>query len=418
MLLTAGTFLQEGRYWVEGILEQDETGISYRAQHRNLNIPVVIQTPGPALSDRPDASQILQSFMAEVRCQSLAPADTPFRVLDCFIEFSQPFVVLELADDAKPPKVTQTWLPGLKDSLIQSSVTQDQASNASPTAPTQQPELIPVSPDIKADTGVPTNGSTVSKTQKDGITPVTQVVSPAPSKNGSKPHSTRVVVSSPVRRSPSWLPISLGITAVIGGCTGAILGWQLRQGKSLSEVVPVVGPKVDVDQSFPPIDGWPASETSDTPGSGAGLDQVLQRRTPEPRERRNRPTVDEPPIEPYRIDYGSDTAIRSEPLPEPEYASDSFDASPPVDDYQEEAPEVTGAADVPNAETPQSEGVNSAPSVAVEEPAPIEKPMAPPPDSPPPPPETAAPRSFRTSPRSPSVVPDVTDTPAEASTPQ
>lgn len=418
MLLTVGTFLQEGRYWVEGILEQDETGISYRAQHRNLDISVVIQTLGPALSDRPDASQILQSFMAEVRRQSLAPAEKPFRVLDCFIEFSQPFVVLEMTADAKPPSITQTWLPDLKDNPVPESLPQDKVSDAGTTAPTQQPELITASPTLEAPTGVSTNGNTASKTQKGSLTAVTQVVSPTPSKNGSKPTSSRVVVSSPTRRSPSWLPISLGVTAVIGGCTGAIFGWQLRQGKSLSEVVPVVGPKVDVDQSFPPIDGWPASEASDIPGTGAELDEVLQRRTPESRQRRNRPAVDEAPIEPYRIDYGSDTAIRSEPLPEPEYVPEAFDAPAPVDDYQEEVPEVTDSADVPNYEAPQSEGANPPPSVATEDPASIEKPMAPPPDSPPPPPETAAPRSFRTSPRPPAVVPGAGEAPAEDSTSQ
>lgn len=421
MLLTAGTFLQEGRYWVEGILEQDETGVSYRAQHRNLDISVIIQTLGPALSDRPDASQILQSFMAEVRRQSLAPSDNkPFRVLDCFIEFSHPFVVLEMAADAKPPNVTQTWLPDLKDSLGQESLKQDQASSAGTTAPRPQPELITAPPELEAPAGVPTNGNTSSKTQKDGATTaVTQVVSPTPSKNGSKPPSPHVVVSSSTRRSPSWLPISLGITAIIGGCTGALFGWQLRQGKSLSEVVPVVGPKVDIDQSFPPVDGWPASEESDVPGSGAGLDQVLQRRTPEARERRNRPAIDEAPLEPYRIDYGSDTAIRSEPLPEPEYVPDSFDAPAPVDDYQEAAPEITEeSTGVSNVETPQSEGVNPSPSVASEAPSPIEKPMAPPPDSPSPPPDAAAPRSFRTSPRPPLAVPGASNAPAETSTPQ
>ncbi|MBD1909564.1 MULTISPECIES: hypothetical protein [unclassified Leptolyngbya] len=425
MLLTAGTFLQEGRYWVEGILEQDETGISYRAQHRNLDISVVIQTIAPALGDRPDAAQILQSFMVEVRRQSLAPSDGPFRVLDCFMEFGQPFVVLDMVADAKPPSVALTWLPDLKETPIQETPIQETPIQDHPvteaaTAPPKQPQLVTIPPVLETPLGVPTNGNASSKTQKDSVTTVTQVVSPTSTKNGSKLSTTRVVVSTPLRRSPSWLPISLGLTALIGGCAGAVFGWQLRQGKSLSEVVPVVGPKVDVDQSFPPIDGWPASKASDIPGSGTDLDKVLQQRTTTNRQERRRRAVEEPPIEPRRIDYGSGTAVRSEPLPEPDYSYSSLDEPAPVRNAREEAPVVVSEpAAVSDPEPIQDEGsANSSAAVVETEPAPITKPMSPPVDIPAPPPETAAPRSFRTNPRPSVVAPSVDNAPAEPEAPQ
>jgi len=422
MLLTAGTFLQDGRYWVEDILEQDETGISYRAQHRNLDQPVVIQTMAPELCDRPDAQQLLQTFMGTVRRHSQTPAADSVHVLDCFIELGLPFVVLEMPGDGVLPKIT-AWLPGL-----QPLATVDIPSSNGSTVVAQEP-----SPQSRADSitleqpvgtvtngHASTNGTTApSPKRSSGTSTKKQPLTAAVTTNGSRP-APRVVVSQPVpRRVPGWLPTSLAVTALVGGCTGAFFGWQLRQGKSISDVMPVVGPKTETDQSFPPLEGWPAAEeASEVLESGSGLDQVLQRRSTTDRQERDRPTTEESiPIEPYPINYGTSTSTSSddtgypEYYDEPDYTPDSYTNSAPIGIEQSvpEAEPVPLATPAP--EDPAIEPVTPPPAIAIEEPIPIEKPVVTPPPVAPPP-ETASPRSSNPRP------PVVNEAPLESDLPQ
>jgi len=415
MLLTAGTFLQEGRYWVEGILTQDEMGISYSAQHRNLDIPVVIQTFSPTLGDRPDAPNLLQTFLTEVRRRSHSPAAEPFRIVDCFIEFSQPFVVLELlSEDATPPRVS-TWLPGVQGDSAHPTILDDlepalaEPSPGNGTAPLLEP--IPIDPLTNGNVTLLTNGQRMTATKS-------QAGKTVQSTNGTRPPATRVRIAQPSarRRSPSWLLSSLALTALVGGCTGALFGWQLRQGKPLSDIVPVVGPKVETEQSFPPIDGWPASTSSDIPGDGTGLDQVLQRRSPSDSQAEEVPTaaedilVESYPLDYEAEDYGtSDYGTHDYTTPDygaEDYGSDYGTASPPIPSY--DAPDVPLATDEPPpVETvPAPIAIEEEPAIApspvvVEPPAPpaapvdelipTQKPVVPSPAVPAP--DVAAPRS-------------------------
>lgn len=378
MLLTAGTFLQEGRYWVEDILEQDESGVSYRAQYQNLDLPVVIQTLGSALGDRVDKPQLFQAFLAEVRRQSKNHAEQPYRILDCFIESGLPFVVLDVPIGANLPSIS-TWLPELPLEPVTSP-----PPHPAPDPRLDTTERVRDLPQVMEADLEQVSSPILSNGKASHI--ATQVVSPknpSPTKNGSRP-TAHVMVSQAPKRPRAWLPLSLAMTALVGGSAGAFFGWQLRQGKSLSDVMPVVGPQLDTEQSFPPLEGWPGATKAD-PAPTSGLDQVLRRRVEEAPVERDRPATNEPVnVEPLPLEYGSN-APPAEPYNrynDTEYSPAPADEAVPVEPYPDAAaqPEWTDSPPAPEPvvpEVPAPDPAATAPEVVT----PIEKPsmVSPPP---------------------------------------
>lgn len=319
MLLTPGSLLQQDRYWIEAILQEDDMAVSYRALHRNLDKHVVIQTLGRTLHQHPKADLLRHDFLTQVRQHHQAQGSA-FHVIDCFVEGNAPFVVLDLEENQALPVMSQ-WLPNL------SAVLQD-----------KPPAIADASTDLKtavASTGATEqdNSSTNSPTYPPTPASPTDRVSPSPyeatathgkgmSTNGTGSYApapstaakTQVFVQSakkhaPVRskRSP-WMPVSLLLTAIIGGCGGAYLGWQIRQGHSFADVVPVVGPKINTEQDFPPLDDWPNQADVEEVREAEDLGSSPRSTAPGESRVRGRTATDSGsdeavPVEPYGINY-------------------------------------------------------------------------------------------------------------------
>jgi len=319
MTLTVGNTLQHGRYTIDALLHQDDVGISYQAQDFNLDRVVLIQTPCVVLGDRPDAADLTRQFIAEARHRSKAPA-SDLHVLDCFIENELPYVVmafqpgkvlpslalwlaeLELAElemDASPRAESSTADPA---DLADSTVALDAAP--APALPMSDTEEAPAMVGSMAATPIPPEVSGYS--QPDSAQMPTALENGA-AKNRKKPGKTatpQIFISEKPRRSRPWIPLTLMVTATVGGFAGALFGWQIRQGKSLSDVVPVVGPQLNTEQSFPPIEGWPVeAERPDRLSQG----EEVNERTRSVRARVEAdpaPAAEEPlRTEPYGFDY-------------------------------------------------------------------------------------------------------------------
>lgn len=329
MLLTPGSLLQQDRYWIEAVLQQDDMAVSYRALHRNLDRHVVIQTLGRSLQHHPQAETLRHEFLTQVRQQSRHP-DPPYRVIDCFVEGDTPFVVLDLADDLPLPPMTQ-WIPNLF-AVMAGEAAAIAPAAVTPDSPTCLDAPLPAigTPERQPDARYPERAA--AATQQNGaappaiereavpagaspspsVTPSSKSSSPATSPAPAKPHvvvqthRSRPHPGGSARRKSRWIPISLLLTAVVGGCGGAYLGWQLRQGRSFADVVPVVGPKINPEQDFPPIDDWPgqADAGADPTDAGASTPTAL----PDSRERRavsegDSAAQEEIWVEPYSIEF-------------------------------------------------------------------------------------------------------------------
>ncbi|MEO1145535.1 MAG: hypothetical protein AAFY26_08050 [Cyanobacteria bacterium J06638_22] len=327
MLLTPGSLLQQDRYWVEAILQEDDMVVSYRALHRNLDKHVVIQTLGRVLHQHPKADQLRHDFLTQVRQQTQQQEGTA-RVIDCFVEGNAPFVVLDWETGQVLPEMDQ-WIPNLATILegepqaIADATPTAESTSDSPTAfeipvpsigePEQhsgastgsahspdtyhtQPPTSPVA-DVTAavgDLGTRTNGIRTNPS------PPTPAV-----KSHGRVSSTKQQVEPRSKRS-LWIPVSLLLTAIVGGCGGAYLGWQIRQGNSFADVVPVVGPRINTEQDFPPLEDWPSQTEAEVVEDE--LDTYTRPEDSGDGVARSRTTVDGPNeedilIEPYGIDY-------------------------------------------------------------------------------------------------------------------
>jgi|GEM_PF-2223647 len=332
MLLTPGSLLQQDRYWIEAVLQQDDTAVSYRALHRNLDRHVVIQTLGRKLSQHPQVEQLRHEFLCQVRQQSQQSQQpgSLFRVIDCFVEGNTPFVVLDVADDQSLPVMSQ-WIPNLftvleeeRQAIADAAVTLDRPTALETPVPAiGEPERHegdrpsrhnPPSPPAVA-TPAPTTEPPTTWEQTVAVSgngASTNGNSPATSGNATKT-KTHVLVQkakqqslSRSKRSP-WIPVSLLLTAIVGGCGGAYLGWQVRQGHSFADVVPVVGPKINTEQDFPPLEDWPSqpgrlAEEAETFGGSPGTERSRMG-TPQNSPTAAAETEEDVWVEPYSIDY-------------------------------------------------------------------------------------------------------------------
>jgi serine/threonine protein kinase len=65
MIWATGQQLRNGRYEIQEILGQGGFGITYKAQHLQLQYSVVIKTPNTSLRHDPDYEKYVERFIRE-----------------------------------------------------------------------------------------------------------------------------------------------------------------------------------------------------------------------------------------------------------------------------------------------------------------------------------------------------------------
>ncbi|MDY6805762.1 MAG: serine/threonine-protein kinase [Cyanobacteriota bacterium] len=95
MDLTFGKSLQGGKYTLEGELGEGGFGITYKATHQYLGVPVVIKTMNDSLRRHPQYREFEQKFQDEARRLSLCVHPNIVRVSDFFVEEGQPYMVMD-----------------------------------------------------------------------------------------------------------------------------------------------------------------------------------------------------------------------------------------------------------------------------------------------------------------------------------
>jgi hypothetical protein len=344
MLLTPGSLLQQDRYWVEAILQDDDMIVSYRALHRNLDKHVVIQTLGRALHQHPKADQVRHDFLTQVR-QKTQQQESPVRVIDCFVEGNAPFVVLDWESERVLPEIGQ-WIPNLAtilegepqaiadapptavstfdsptalDTPVPSpapSMGEPERDNSSSSGTAHSPDGYPTQPPTSTMSDVTVadvtngNGDIGPRTSESRVNTSTTA---STAKSHGRVRSTTPYVGTRSKRS-LWIPASLLLTAIFGGVGGAYLGWQIRQGNSFADVVPVVGPRINTEQDFPPLEDWPRQTEAEVVEDE--LDAYTRSEGPGDGVARTRATTNSTSEEDLRIEsYGIDYLPGETPLP-------------------------------------------------------------------------------------------------------
>ncbi|GAB4366702.1 MAG: hypothetical protein Kow00121_04370 [Elainellaceae cyanobacterium] len=270
MSLTTGSALQGNKYVIEAILNQCELGITYRANHTYLDQSVVLQTLNQAAQQRQDFPQLKQQFMQNVQAASKQPSSV--RVLDGFEEEGLPFVVLQCASEQVPTLSDWLSLPASievqnTNTSLQANTTESSAvslaqeAHTSATSPLQATVIEPVT---QADRPLASHASTAQA----------KMPTPAPS-------SRSLYLFSSSSKAKPRLPVALMVVALLGGCTGAGMGFALR----LSSASPEGANKPRLtlfnrEQSFPSEGRWPIQERP-VYTSEPTIEQPLYRTTPE-----------------------------------------------------------------------------------------------------------------------------------------
>lgn len=400
MTLTAGSTLQSDKYVIQETLHQSDFSITYRAIHTYLEQAVIIQGFNDCLREHHRFEQLRQLFIAEVRRRAAMENSDTMQVLDAFEEAGMPFVVVAIAVNQPLPRM-RDWLPLTK--LITTEPTQSQ-----PTLPDQpnvvSEPVVMIEPEsvVAAESTHSVNGMGVNRSSHEALangpttsppmitaseiiaseshellsmngktTPSQPVLANALSNSKSvlleKPKTLVLVSSDPKskaqksKRSPQsssfpnrLLPIALIFTALVGGLGGASAGWVLRFGHA-SEASPTSNEgnaplfNFGKEQSFPPVQDWPVTHTSDglpsdfssqeewEPSNAIAptrRDRIQYNRVPEPSaledpayepsELNPEPTLEEPPkeIDPTRPEFES-------PAKQPPALEPSLDTAPP-----------------------------------------------------------------------------------------
>ncbi|MCU0525671.1 MAG: hypothetical protein MUF72_12695 [Elainella sp. Prado103] len=302
MSLTAGTTLQNQKYIIQKLLHQSDFGSTYQALHAYLNQDVVLQTLNPVLRERQDFEQIRQQFFNTVR--SIAQGSQATRVLDCFEEGNLPFVVFERVPGQSPPLLVD-WFPLMPHTVNPlSTLPESPPSSAVLAAQTSSPEEV----ESAAATRIPSSEispipALVSPEQGELAKPaVTQAPTKSvlhwgkPARSDQPSHPPTIPVKqllspqflkpyglSPERPLPKhskgWMPIAIISISMAGGLLGAGFGLSLRLSASRSNAqdlnqsgAPQTQPNparisrlkpslFSREQSFPPDQNWPISET-------------------------------------------------------------------------------------------------------------------------------------------------------------
>jgi|GEM_PF-717296 len=107
MNLTTGTLLQEGKYKIETVLGKGCCGITYRAQ-TSTGETVVVKTLNESLLHHPGFSWFQQQFFSGSQHLAWCQHPNVVKVLDCFAENEQAFMVMEYIDGQTLAEVINT----------------------------------------------------------------------------------------------------------------------------------------------------------------------------------------------------------------------------------------------------------------------------------------------------------------------
>lgn len=296
MSLTVGTTLQNGSFVIEAILHQSDFGVTYQAANPALNRSIMLQSFNEALRQRSDFEQLRQKFLQEVLLFSKQPSET-VQIVDCFEENGMPFVVLGAnADQSIPPLSSWVEIPveapveapveEISQPPTEASVLSVALATAFPDAPAAATVVAaPIAPPPRAE--IKTEEVAIANAEE--LTPVSAaaVATSSPTlqslphlddaTNGSR-NGVNVLVSEQGSKPRKWLPLMLMMTALITGFGGFGLGLALRfkptpQADSASSVG---SSWFGQEQSFPPQQDWPITETPNLYPPSSAFEQLYQ----------------------------------------------------------------------------------------------------------------------------------------------
>jgi hypothetical protein len=378
MTLTAGSTLQHGKYIIQTILHQSGFSITYQATHAYLEQRVIIQAFNESLRHHEKFDPLRQLFMAQIRRYAAAqPLQSP-KILDGFEEDGMPFVVFRHNPDQPLPQL-QDWLSLTKcvipkpsqavetDQTVSSPASVQRNSQWNGNHTLSQEVLATL---IAVDTAAsPTAVNPAARLPGESFSATTPVTNPPIAhRNGLESNGQKQ--RSPLAQfKPKYaLPIALAMTAAVGGLAGASFGWLLRfeqpQEGTASESSTLFN--FGQEQSFPPLENWPVTETADFPPLE---DNWVIPEVPAPRRNRVRsaprtaPKYEPPLVEEEVLPPKAEPMPEVEPLPELnkpletdstiekplENSIPSEDIAPsPIPDFQENpAPAVESSLEPP-----------------------------------------------------------------------
>lgn len=413
MALTAGTALQNGKYIIQSVLEEQATGTVYQAFHTFLEQPVVLQTLTTMPRDRVELVRVQHAFLAGVRRLTRETGGTSVKVLDCFNEGVLPFVVLERIPGQPLPRMEE-WLKLEEAGSATVSYAVSDPANGSEQAPREANPPRTEATTLPVSLAATESGNGHSPSRNGAIArataaPITEppsavlstipTVAVAPSQTvpsgtalatdsktaiataaaaAAKPPAGRAIGVSPSRPKRRVLPIVLLFTSVLGSLVGAGFGLALRFEDS-GQPRTVNDPIFSKDQNFPPLSGWSAgapnaSEFSESMQEESEPDLIQSPQQPE-RSIGDRPLVE--PVSP-QVRPAQDAPTRRERVKDKHFQPEALppaEPSAPVTEKLIPPPEV-----IPQPE-PQPEPVAPEPiAPAIPEPAQEAPPPAPEPE--------------------------------------
>lgn len=311
MKLKAGTTLQNHKYVVEEVLQQDELEMTCRAIHTLLDQPVILQTFSETGRQRSDFAQLQQQFLDRMRHLAQHPTPDTVQVLDCFKEAELPIVVLKWLPQQVPPALKE-WLSLTVDpsaSVTSAPLPASMPAVSMPVAstPATQTTIAPTASPLEANTQPPEpaikpaafpgaaahdsanpSGQEHGKRYSEGHTGgATIIVGPRlgqtqnPTRNPTR-NFTQTLARNPLKpnsKPKPRLPIALMLVALVGGAVGAGMGFAMRLADAPQEGGRSRLSLFNREQSFPATGSWPVQE--DVPYTPDWtVEQPLYRSTP------------------------------------------------------------------------------------------------------------------------------------------
>lgn len=316
MTLTPGATLQNGKYEIQAVLEQNEWGVTYRASQVDSAQTIIVQT-----LNLPDPIQLEpDQLLAVVRQHLSSPPHPQVSVLACFIESNLLFVVLKPTEAELDPNVhhwfaplvnsqsplstntlsaevpeltpaslaiaspeTPASLPPAESNLLESNppeshpLVSDSPSNGhdgpSPQPTVIQPVVTALQPPAASPATLGAGKTHNGQFQKESVSTKTLPAKkqpPQPSLPRATAQTKVTVLTAPpvsITQKPKfklWVPVALGITSIAAGLAGAGFGWALRTQSPNSTAKPsLLSPILNNEQSFPPIEGWVGDDPID-----------------------------------------------------------------------------------------------------------------------------------------------------------
>jgi hypothetical protein len=341
MSLTVGTTLQNGKFVIEAILRQSDFGVTYQATHPSINRSVVLQSFNEVLRQRNDFDLLRQKFLQEVLLFSKQPSDT-VQVIDCFEENDMPFVVLEFDSKTSIPYLSD-WLEIPLEEPIQEATQPTNASALESALAAAFPEAPPEAVVIAAPNAplsvVEMGREEIAIADAEELVPVpAEPVAALPptlksfslsdtTTNGSR-NGVTVLVSEQSLKPKKWMPLVLMMTALITGFGGVGLGLALRSKPTPQADNPsrLSSGWFGRDQSFPPKQEWPITETPNLYPPSSAFEQPLYQPSPPVRDSgipRESPRVYIPPAQLAPPDYQPAPGIADYPPTRPDPAPDA-----------------------------------------------------------------------------------------------